>query len=165
MLGGVDGEEYVMAEINYFAVSKALGATIGPAAKVSADPSWYAEATREMSDIVSKRRPHVLALHESESASRQYVSKVRKAFEAVREGFSPDRVVADPRLNRAFLNHCEAFGVEDEPFNLNWTLLTLRKNKLLHRLHSKRSSLPDQWKYAFASEVAATAMFYRFRMH
>jgi hypothetical protein len=150
-----------MGSINYFAVGSALDATIGPLSRVAHDISRYREATREMAELLARRRPHIEALHQPGSGQQKYIRSIRRAFEAVREGFSPDRVVADPRLNREFLSQCEAFGIDDVPFNLNWTLLNLRKSGQLVGLRSKKSVVHDQWRYAFASEMAATSIYYR----
>src|SRR5947208_2511486 len=98
-----------MAGINYFAIGAALGAAIGPRSKVPQNPSSFREATTEMAAILEKRRGHVQALHRPESTDAHYLSLVARAFRSVRDGFSTDRVVADPRFNRAFLSHCEAF--------------------------------------------------------
>jgi len=151
-----------MANINYFALSAALGVTIGPRSRVLAGPQHYQQATLEMAALMEKRRPHFESLQEIGGSDRQYIAKVKKAFDAVREEFSPDRVVADPRLNRPFLSHCEAFGLDDDPFSLNWTLLNLRKNGELQGLKSRKSLVPGQWRYAYASELAARSIFYRF---
>jgi hypothetical protein len=150
-----------MTHLNYFALSAALGASIGPRSQVTRSPSSYREMTREMADLMSKRRPHVQVLHEPGCAGAQYIKRVCKAFMAVRDGYSPDRVVADPHMNREFLKLCEAFGLEDEAFNLNWTLLNLRKAGELSNLQSRKSIVADQWHYIYASEIAARSMFYR----
>jgi hypothetical protein len=150
-----------MPSINYFAIGAALGAAIGPRSKISQNPSAFREATAEMAEIVGRRRAHVQVLHRHESSDAHYLNLVGRAFFAVRDGFSPDRVVADPRFNRAYLAHCESFGLHDSAYNLNWTLLNLRKAGELRNLHSKRSVVPGQWRYSFASEISARILFYR----
>lgn len=78
-------------------------------------------------------------------------SKLRAAF----HGLSPDRVVADPHLNAAFLDECRRLGLTQSALTLNKTLLNLRKEGDLRGLKSIRTSFPDEDQYRFAAEVAA----------
>jgi hypothetical protein len=81
--------------------------------------------------------------------------KVFAAFVAVRGGYSADRVVADPELNRLFLAECVRNDLDDSPRVLNQTLLNLRKAGLLAGLsRSKRTSFPNEDEYRFAAEMA-----------
>ena len=79
---------------------------------------------------------------------------VKTAFLAVRQGFPPDRIVADPGLNDAFLRECRRLGLSSSPRELNQSLLNLRKVGLLPGLKSRRTSFGDRDEYAFASEIA-----------
>jgi predicted GIY-YIG superfamily endonuclease len=82
--------------------------------------------------------------------------EIRHAFLAVRDQYPPDRVVADPELNRAFIAECRRRGL-DEPFKkLNQLLLNLRKGGNLKGLpRSRRTSFKNEEEYRFASEIAA----------
>lgn len=80
--------------------------------------------------------------------------KLRVAFEASSLGYSPDRVVADPELNRAFLKRCREMGVPGSDVSLNHALLNLRKRGGLRGLRSKRSSFSGEDQYRFAAEIA-----------
>jgi site-specific DNA-methyltransferase (adenine-specific) len=81
---------------------------------------------------------------------------VRQAFLAVHKGFSTDRVVADPEMNRRFLEECRRLGSEEPASLLNQRLLNLRKASDLKGLpRSRRTSFADEEQYRFASEVAA----------
>src|SRR5438034_6539977 len=83
-------------------------------------------------------------------------AQVRAAFLAARDGFSPDRVVADPELNRAFVAECRRLGVLDSVGSLNQQLLNLRKAGDLKGLpRSRRTSFQNEEDYRFASEIAA----------
>jgi hypothetical protein len=82
-------------------------------------------------------------------------SKLRAGFEATCSGYSPDRVVADPWLNEAFLAECRLLGLAGSPATLNRALLNLRKRGELRGLRSKRSSFPDEDQYRFAAEISA----------
>jgi site-specific DNA-methyltransferase (adenine-specific) len=81
---------------------------------------------------------------------------VRRAFLAARQGYSPDRVVADPDLNRHFLAECRALGSQEPDVTLNQCLLNLRKGRDLKGLpRSRPTSFADEEEYRFASEIAA----------
>jgi site-specific DNA-methyltransferase (adenine-specific) len=82
--------------------------------------------------------------------------KIRQAFVEARDGYSPDRVVADPELNQRFLNVCRALGLTQPASELNGLLLNARKAGWLAGLStSKPTAFRDQDEYRYASEVAA----------
>lgn len=81
---------------------------------------------------------------------------IRDAFLKAREGYSADRVVADPMLNERFLQACWQLGLTEPAAALNAQLLNARKGGSLRDLpRSKRTSFADEDEYRFASEVAA----------
>jgi hypothetical protein len=81
---------------------------------------------------------------------------VRQAFLAVRDEYSPDRVVADPSLNERFLTECRRLGLAEPDTILNQCLLNLRRGSQLKGLpRSRRTSFADEDEYRFASEIAA----------
>jgi DNA modification methylase len=81
-----------------------------------------------------------------------------EAFLETHGGFSIDRVIADPELNKAFLARCREKGMEDEPVALNHGLLNLRKAKGFAALNLRtiRTRFPREEIdcYSFASEIA-----------
>jgi hypothetical protein len=83
---------------------------------------------------------------------------VREAFLAIREGRSPDVVIADPDLNARFLRECSACGLAEPALTLNLCLLNLRKTKDLEGIRSTRISVTLQDAYRFASEIAIRFM-------
>jgi hypothetical protein len=85
-------------------------------------------------------------------------SKLRAACQNSCRGYSPDRVVADPDLNRDFLQECCRVGLTGSPATLNRGLLNLRKQGGLRGLKSKRSSFSNDDQYRFAAEIAARFM-------
>jgi hypothetical protein len=85
--------------------------------------------------------------------SRRLRQIVKKAFLQVRDGFSPDRVVADPEMNAQFLQECADFGAGEDAPALNRRLLNLRKQGELPALQSKRTRFAAQTDYEFASEI------------
>jgi len=89
--------------------------------------------------------------------------RIMEAFLDVREGYSPDKVVADPTLNRRFLRRCREFGLAGTDFELNWELLNARKSSKLSNLSglvkTRRYSVGkviDEFEYA--SELAVRYM-------
>ncbi len=115
-----------------------------------------------MLESLRKRQSFLGELADRGSGSLRYVKRLRAAFEAVRNGFSPDRVITDPQMNCAFLERCRTFGLDSDPFTLNRSLLQLRKTGELPGLKSKRTIVPNQWRFAFASEIAGRAVCLRF---
>jgi hypothetical protein len=76
------------------------------------------------------------------------------AFRHASQGFSPDRVVADPDLNCTYLSECNRLGLGSDAAKLNRSLLNLRKRGALRGLSSRRTILKDQPDYRFAAEIA-----------
>lgn len=82
-------------------------------------------------------------------------SLIEFAFDAVRCGYSADRVVADPVINSQFINECRQRGLQDPAATLNRRLLNLRKKRRLSgRPRAKRTHFPDEDEYRFAAEIA-----------
>src|SRR5882672_5469950 len=87
---------------------------------------------------------------------RPMKAQVRDAFLTVRDRYPPDRVVADPQLNQAFISECRRLGLADSIKALNQKLLNLRKGGDLKGLRrSVRTSFRNEEEYRFASEIAA----------
>lgn len=79
---------------------------------------------------------------------------VRQAFTAEHDGWSADEVVLQDELNRAFLERCREHLPEAKPFDLNWSLLNLRKaGKLNVPTTRRRNDRHDE--YLHAAEIAA----------
>jgi hypothetical protein len=82
--------------------------------------------------------------------------EIREAFVHVSEGYSADRVVADPVLNERFLHECRQLGLNESSAELNARLLNARKSGWLADLpRARRTSFADENEYRFGSEVAA----------
>ncbi len=94
-------------------------------------------------------------LMESESSGGIDRDVIRRAYLAVRDGYSADRVVADPVLNDRFINACRARNLTNLAEELNASLLNARKGgHLAGCARSRRTSFSDEDDYAFASEIA-----------
>ena len=81
-----------------------------------------------------------------------------QAYLEVRQGYSTDRVIADPVMDRMFLRRCRELGLSGTDFDLNWKLFNARKNGYLSNIpktieYTISSEQRDEFEYA--SEIAA----------
>lgn len=91
--------------------------------------------------------------------------KIVIAFSAASDGYSADRVVADPDLNAKFVSECRRLGLDRTPKELNRALLNARKKgDLAGRPAAKKTSFADMGEYRFASEVAVRFLEQRYSM-
>jgi site-specific DNA-methyltransferase (adenine-specific) len=83
-----------------------------------------------------------------------------KAYESVHDGYSLDRVLADPELSRALTSKCLEIGIPGSPRDWNHLLMGLRKAGKLHLPVRNRTEF--SWSYVdeflFASEIAWNEM-------
>jgi hypothetical protein len=87
---------------------------------------------------------------------------IRHAFESVHQGYSADRIVADPELNRTFIAVCRSLGSDAPISELNSSLLNARKASLLTGIATtRRTEFSDLDDYQFASEIAARFLEHR----
>jgi len=78
-----------------------------------------------------------------------------QAFGEVRDGYSVDRVIADPQLNRKFLRRCRELGLSGTDYALNWELMNARKaKKLSHLPKTKSYTVRGTDEFEYASELA-----------
>lgn len=83
------------------------------------------------------------------------MARIAQAYLEVRDGYSTDRVVADPDLNRRFLRRCRELGLSGTDFDLNWRLFNGRKNKWLVDLPKTKNYTPSRKdEFEFSSEIA-----------
>ncbi len=83
------------------------------------------------------------------------------AFARTHDGFSADRVVADPTLDERFLEACREMGLAGEPRTWNSLLFRLRKAGQLAELPTRERtglSWEDCDGYLYASEIALATM-------
>ncbi|MDI6448638.1 DNA-methyltransferase [Anaerobaca lacustris] len=82
---------------------------------------------------------------------------VVEAFRRTHDGFSADRVVADPDLNKEFVGACSNLGLVGDARTWNMLLFRLRKGSKLSPIptvHRTHLSWEDCDRYIFASEIA-----------
>lgn len=85
--------------------------------------------------------------------------QIASAFRDSSRGYSADRVVADPELNRCFIDACRQAGLSESIRDLNLALLNLRKSGGLGpQPDVQRTQFPDMEEYRHASEIAARHM-------
>lgn len=149
-----------MAELNHFAISAGLGSTLGPSIGVEHGQLGSLATAATISVVMRRRRGFIDELTLQDDLSKKYERAVRSAYLLTRRDFSSDRVLADPDINADFLRACRDNGVNDSAFHLNLALIGLRKHNKL-KAKSRRSVVPDVWRVAVASEMAARAMYFR----
>jgi DNA modification methylase len=113
----------------------------------------------------SKQRPTASLAGDSRLREKQYGDAQREmtergiieAFERTHDGFSMDRVVADPELDEKFVTTCTHLGLAGDARTWNMLLFRLRKAGKLSRVETPRQtsvSWTECDKYLFASEIA-----------
>ena len=146
-------------ELNHFVIAAAMGARLGPRVAIHHGQLDSAQMAVTISNLLHRRQKFIEDLHPRDDLTKKYEKAVTRAYLTAREGYSSDRVLADPALNAKFIEACHEFGVDDTVLHLNLALIGLRKHNKL-KAKSRRSVVPDLWRYAVASEIAARVMFY-----
>lgn len=78
-----------------------------------------------------------------------------QAFGEVRGGYSLDRVIADPELDRKFLRRCRELGLSGTDYSLNWEIMNARKKgELSHLPKTRRYTIRETDEFEYASELA-----------
>src|SRR5437879_542284 len=132
-----------MAELNHFAISAAMGSTLGPRIPIHHGQIGSSQVAATISALLQRRKRYTESLHPSDDITRKYEKAVTHAFLLVRKDYSSDRVLADPTLNAAFIKACRDLALEDTIFHLNLALIGLRKHNKL-KAKSKKSVVPEQ---------------------
>jgi site-specific DNA-methyltransferase (adenine-specific) len=98
-----------------------------------------------------------LAVQMSQLASGPHAefAATAQAYLETREGYSTDRVIADPDMNRRFLHRCRELGLAGTDYELNWRLMRARKNRYLANMPKTRKYTPRRVDdFEFSSEIA-----------
>ncbi len=83
------------------------------------------------------------------------LARIIQAFAETRNGYSVDRVIADPKKNKMYLKRCRELGLSGTDFDINWELMSARKaGKLSHLPKTKRYTVQELDEYEYASEIA-----------
>jgi site-specific DNA-methyltransferase (adenine-specific) len=96
---------------------------------------------------------------QAQPADRSFEDGLLASFAETHDGFSVDRVIADPTLNQHFLDVCARKGLEGEPQELNRYLFRLRKSGKLksagiETTHRTNYNLKSLDHFIDASEIA-----------
>lgn len=127
---------------------KTKGGKKAHAAEQKATPSWDDEAAQEARQMEKQLELTLVGIAE--------------AFRRAHDGFSVDRLLADPDLNLAFADECRKLGLVGDPQTWNLLLLRLRKQK--DGLQTGREILRTgvSWaecdRYLAASEMALQSL-------
>jgi len=88
---------------------------------------------------------------------RVYQNGLLEAFRETHDGYSVDRVVADPDLNASFAAACCGLGLPGDARTWNWTLFRMRKAGAFAGIPASRRT-EIEWEacdpFLFASEIA-----------
>ncbi|MCE9605843.1 MAG: site-specific DNA-methyltransferase [Planctomycetia bacterium] len=105
--------------------------------------------------------PVVVANGEAELIEHDPQRNLVEAFRRACHGYSPDRVMADPKLQAAFVEHCRALHVPGDVRSWNATLFRLRK---AGKLKGVPTTMPTElaWSacepFAFGAEIGVAKM-------
>jgi len=90
-------------------------------------------------------------------ANGELATAIAEAFLAAHQGYSSDRVLADPELNDSFLDNCRLLGIPGDAKDWNQLLLNIRKRGSLSPIDTSRRTMirhSEMEPYQFASEIA-----------
>lgn len=135
---------------------------IGDLLDGAVEPTMSAPATSKRAPARSDQSPLEAVLEASASAQELksravFDAGLLQAFQKINDGYSPDRVVADPQLDAAFEAECARIGLFGDIRTWNRHLLRLRKAGALAGLPTQRRTTIS-WEHCdsflFASEIA-----------
>lgn len=139
-------------------VGDLLDGSAEPAVSAPATPP---KGTRKGKLTAAPNEPVAESASTASNAGRLIEKGLIEAFAKSSQGFSADRVVADPNLNQEFVGACRKLGLPGEARTWNWHLLNFRKaGKLasVPTIHETRRSWSDCDPFLHASEIALAKM-------
>ena len=110
---------------------------------------------------LSERAKELAEIRYDEVQLEMTLRGVVEAFARTHDGYSADRVVADPEMNREFVGACKGLGLVGDARTWNILLFRLRKaGKLTDIACANRTTIAweDCDEYIFASEIALQMM-------
>jgi DNA modification methylase len=128
------------------------------------EPTVSAPSTPPTWNVESKKRTAAVANRNVNGVDQELVQAkdlLIRAYESVYDGYSLDRVLADPQLGSALTKKCLELGVPGTPKAWNHLLMGLRKaGKLVELPTRKRTEFSwlEYDKFVFASEIAWSEM-------
>ena len=136
----------------------------GSAEPTVSTPATGRSHTKSRSHVKRSKSPDAARTREQHYDDIQLaltLGGICEAFRRTHEGFSADRVVADPALNEQFADACRKLGIVGDPRTWNILLFRLRKSGRLSHLKTTRRttfSWEDCDRYLFAGEIALQTM-------
>src|SRR5688572_26951513 len=143
-----------MSDLDHLAISRVLGSTVQPYARVGFGGFTAVRATGEM----LAARPKPPGRLAPEKARDQ---KIIQAFSSCHQGYSADRVLAEPSLAHRFIEQCQKLGVNEPAALINRRLLRLRKAggfPIRTKVEDTRKLEP----FLIAAELAFAQLTYRY---
>src|SRR6266446_2230345 len=107
--------------LNYYAINQVLGGVMVPGSRQQFGHFGVLPATADL----LRFRPRVASPVEF---TYQMDSKIAKAFENVRKGMAPERLLWDEQLSRKFHERCRSLGLHAPTAQLDRRLINIRKN-------------------------------------
>jgi hypothetical protein len=144
------------AELNYLRVAQILGGTITQIARPTFGMFGAPSAAAEHFRMIAPAHKRIHLTPEQRTI-------VFKAFEKVRKGYEPDRVLVDPVLSKTYLAECRKHGLTEPAPILNRALQNIRKNKSVYKLtfgDAKRSNGIDITGHVTAAEIGVAQLNY-----
>jgi hypothetical protein len=145
-----------VAELNYLRIARILGATITNTGHAPRFGNFGVNR-------VAMERFRMEERVEKKTINPAIYPAIVKAFEKVREGYEPDRVLIDPILSKRFIRECRQRGVEASAVEINKRLQSFRKSSG-YRIGIKpttREAGIDPEPYFYAAELGYTQLGYR----
>jgi len=161
------GRQFIGFELSPEYVKRGTARTQGarPGDPLDGAPEPLVSApTTPNSPSADRRKKKVTASNNNVNSSDQDFVRAKehliKAYESVYDGYSLDRVLADPELGRALANKCYEVGLPGTPKDWNHLLMGLRKaGKLIFPTHKRTEfSWSEIDEFLFASEIAWSEM-------
>lgn len=145
-----------MSELNYLRMAQILGGKLTEIQTPSFGSFGAPQALAERLRLVPAEKSSV-------SISREQFGDVADAFEEVRDGYEPDRVLIDPALAKKFIAACRQRGIKAPAVEINKRLQSFRKAKSLSIVIPKatRPSGIDATKYFYAAETGYAQLSFR----
>ncbi len=114
--------------LNYYAVNQVLGGTMLPGRRQRFGGFG---TLRTVGDLLRQRPRKVMPVEFTYDMD----ARVVQAFEAVRDGTAPERILWDEKLSARFHARCRSLGVHAPNAQLDRRLINIRKNKTRYLSH------------------------------
>jgi DNA modification methylase len=145
-------------------MARTQSARAGDSLEGAPEPLVSAPATPILSQVAVKQKSRSVStcaanghIHDGARIGEHLV----EAYESVYDGYSLDRVLADPALSSALLRRCGELGLPGSPKDWGHMLMGLRKAGKLAALQTRKRTeftWSDYDQFLFASEIAWSDM-------